>query len=257
MTTTCDSYDYDNVILYADDAPYKRINEQVRDAAAPTVKVLNVIGQRYLGCGSSGQTITIYGTPGNGLGHYLNGSTLEVFGNAQEAVGDTMNDGNIIVHGNVGDACGYGMRGGRILIEKDCGYRGGIHMKAYQQHVPVIVIGGKAGSFLGEYQAGGLILVLGIGQDGAYPVNNFCGTGMHGGKIVLHCAEAPTGLPRQVLVSEATEADLAEIAPHIEAYCQAFGTDTPNLVQTLQQQRYFVLTPNPEAGYHQLYTYEV
>ena len=45
--------------------------------------------------------------------------------------GDTMNDGDIIIHGNVGDACGYGMRGGRIFIQGDCGYRGGIHMKAY------------------------------------------------------------------------------------------------------------------------------
>lgn len=68
-----------------------------------------------------------------------------------------MNEGDIIIHGNVGDACGYGMRGGRIFIEGDCGYRGGIHMKAYQEHFPVVVIGGKAGSFLGEYQAGGLI----------------------------------------------------------------------------------------------------
>lgn len=255
MTTT--DYTPNRVIIYADDTHYKRVNAHVREAAASDVVVYNVIGQRYLGCGSAGQTITIYGTPGNGLGQYLNGSTLEVFGNAQEAVGDTMNEGDIIVHGNVGDACGYGMRGGRILIEKDCGYRGGIHMKAYQQHVPVIVIGGKAGSFLGEYQAGGLILVLGIGQNGAYPVNNFCGTGMHGGKIVLHCDEAPTGLPRQVLVNEATDADLAEIAPHIEAYCQAFREGASVWAQTLQQQRYFVLTPNPEAGYHQLYTYEV
>lgn len=59
-----------------------------------------------------------------------------MFGNAQEAVGDTMNEGDIIIHGNVGDACGYGMRGGRIFIEGDCGYRGGIHMKAYQEHFP-------------------------------------------------------------------------------------------------------------------------
>ena len=96
-----------------------------------------MIGQRYIGCGSSGKNITVHGTPGNGLGQYLNGSTLEVFGNAQEAVGDTMNEGDIIIHGNVGDACGYGMRGGRIFIEGDCGYRGGIHMKAYQEHFPV------------------------------------------------------------------------------------------------------------------------
>lgn len=231
---------------------YKQVNEQIRAIEDSEITVENVIGQRYLGCGSSGKTITIRGTAGNGLGQYLNGSTLEVFGNAQEAVGDTMNEGDIIVHGNVGDACGYGMRGGRILIEGDCGYRGGIHMKAYQDHFPVVVIGGKAGSFLGEYQAGGLILVLGIGQNGAYPVNNFCGTGMHGGKIVLRCDQAPAGLPRQVLVSEATDADRAAFAPYIDLFCKHFGGDA----EALKAQKYYVLSPNPEAGYRQLYTYE-
>lgn len=39
-------------------------------------------------------------------------------------------------------------------------------MKAYQDKQPVIVIGGRAGSFLGEYQAGGTILVLGQHTDG-------------------------------------------------------------------------------------------
>lgn len=231
---------------------YKQVNEQIRSITDSEITIENAIGQRYLGCGSSGKKITIHGTPGNGLGQYLNGSTIEVFGNAQEAVGDTMNEGDIIIHGNVGDACGYGMRGGRIFIEGDCGYRGGIHMKAYQQHYPVVVIGGKAGSFLGEYQAGGLILVLGIGQDGAYPASNFCGTGMHGGKIVLRCDKAPEGLPRQVLVSEATADDMDRITPYVEAFCRYFGGDA----KALLAQKYHVLSPNPEAGYHQLYTYE-
>lgn len=231
---------------------YQQLNEHIRAIDDTEITVDNVIGQRYLGCGAADRTFTIHGTPGNGLGQYLRGATIEVFGNAQEAVGDTMDDGEIIVHGNVGDACGYGMRGGRIFIEGDCGYRGGIHMKAYEQHFPAVVIGGKAGSFLGEYQAGGLILVLGIGQNGAYPAGNFCGTGMHGGKIVLRCDQAPAGLPRQVLVSQATQADLDGIAPYVEEYCRHFGGDATVLLG----QQYYVLTPNPEAGYHQLYTYE-
>ena len=144
------------------------------------------------------------------------------------------------------------MRGGKIYIKGDCGYRAGIHMKAYQQHFPVMVVGGKAGSFLGEYLAGGLILVLGIGQNGAYPVNNFCGTGMHGGKIVLRCDKAPTDLPRQVLVSEVSADDMTEFAPYIKEYAQLFDADAENLLS----QKYFVLTPNPEAGYKQLYTFE-
>ena len=105
---------------------YKQVNEQIRAAQDSEITVENVIGQRYIGCGSTDRKITVHGTAGNGLGQYLNGSTIVVFGNAQEAVGDTMNAGEIVVHGNVGDACGYAMRGGKIYIKGDCGYRAGI-----------------------------------------------------------------------------------------------------------------------------------
>ena len=49
-----------------------------------------------------------------------------------------------------------------------------------------------------------------------------------------------------------TEADRAELAPHVQAYCAHFGGDA----EALLAQKYFVLTPNPEAGYKQLYTFE-
>jgi len=35
-------------------------------------------------------------------------------------------------------------------------------MKEYGGRKPIIVIGGKAGGFLGEYMAGGIMLVLGL-----------------------------------------------------------------------------------------------
>lgn len=230
---------------------FQKLNEEIKACPDTEITLDNCNGQRYLASGLSGKKLTINGTPGNALGAYMNGSTVEVFGNAQDATGDTMNDGEVIIHGNCGDATGYGMRGGRILVEGNCGYRGGIHMKAYQDKLPVLVIGGQAGSFLGEYQAGGLIIVLGKGAGGKPPVSYFCGTGMHGGKIVLRCEEAPQGLPRQVLVSDATEADLSEIEPHIAAFCEHFGGDAGEILSG----RFFVLTPNPEAGYHQLYTF--
>ena len=75
-----------------------------------------------------------------------------------------MNDGRIIVHGSIGDAAGYAMRGGESHVQGDAGYRAGIHMKAYGDKLPALVIGGAAGSFLGEYQAGGVILVLGLSK---------------------------------------------------------------------------------------------
>ena len=106
-----------------------------------------------------------------------------VHGNAQDAVGDTMNAGRIIVHGSIGDAAGYAMRGGEIYVEGNAGYRAGIHMKAYGDKLPAMVIGGRAGSFLGEYQAGGVIIVLGLTESSRPIVSNFPCTGMHGGKL--------------------------------------------------------------------------
>lgn len=72
------------------------------------------------------------------------------------------------------------MRGGSIYVQGDAGYRAGIHMKAYRDKVPVLAVGGRAGSFLGEYQAGGYIVVLGLGGDGAPPVGRFCAAGCTG-----------------------------------------------------------------------------
>ena len=231
---------------------YQQLNETVRACADRDVTIDNVCGQRYIACAEKERRFTLYGTPGNGLAQYMDGATVEVFGNCQESVGDTMNQGEVVIHGSCGDACAYGMRGGRILIEGNVGYRAGIHMKAYMERHPVLIVGGTAGSFLGEYLAGGLIAVLGIGAGGAYPCRFFCGTGMHGGKIILRCDKAPSGLPRQVLVRAMTEADRAELAPHVRAYCEHFGGDP----EALLSQQYFVFTPNPEAGYKQLYTFE-
>jgi len=57
-------------------------------------------------------------------------------------------------------------------------------MKEYMEKKPIIVIGGKAGAFLGEYMAGGTIILLGIDiDDPKNIVGSYCGTGMHGGTI--------------------------------------------------------------------------
>lgn len=207
------------------------------------------IGQRYIGAGAGEGDYAIDQVPGNALGAYLDGAKIEVFCNAQDATGDTMNDGEIIVHGSSGDATGYAMRGGSIYIEKDAGYRCGIHMKEYETKVPVVVIGGRCGSFLGEYQAGGILLVLGIGWEDRCPVGNFCGTGMHGGRIYLRTTHLPPDLPEQVVVSDGTEEDLARIRPLIEKYCDYFGGEKDALLSS----HYYVLTPNTKNPYKQLY----
>ncbi|MCL2100265.1 MAG: hypothetical protein FWH22_00955 [Fibromonadales bacterium] len=206
-------------------------------------------GERFIGSGAKNVRITINGTPGNALGAYLDGGIIEVRGNAQDAVGDTMNEGKIIVHGRAGDALGYAMRGGSIFIKEDAGYRTGIHMKEYKEKKPAIIIGGKVGSFLGEYLAGGLIVVLGIGATDA-PVGNFTGTGMHGGKIFLRTkAELPL-LPKQVIKEIASEDDLKEIVPYLNEFSQYFGFDAEELLK----ESFYILKPNAKNPYKQLYT---
>ena len=119
---------------------YRALNEAIR-AAGPACRINGCLGQRFIGAGMSGRQVEIHGIPGNALGAYLGGGSITVCGNAQDAVGDTMNDGSIIIHGNVGDTVGYAMRGGEIYVQGNAGYRVGIHMKAYQDKQPVIVIG--------------------------------------------------------------------------------------------------------------------
>ena len=132
---------------------HRRLNEQIRHSPG-TLRITGCLGQRFIGAGAERGWLEITGTPGNALGAYLDGACIEVRGNAQDAVGDTMNDGRIIVHGSIGDAAGYAMRGGEIYVQGDAGYRAGIHMKAYGDKVPALVIGGKAGSSICAQTAG-------------------------------------------------------------------------------------------------------
>lgn len=230
---------------------FQNLNMRIRSSADKDVAINGCIGQRYIGTGVSDKKIVINGTPGNALGAYLNGGEIYVYGNAQDATGDTMNNGTIVIHGNAGDATGYAMRGGKIYIRGNTGYRAGIHMKAYMDFKPVIVIGGRAGSFLGEYQAGGIIIVLGQNDDGLPVINNFCGTGMHGGKIYLRCDKLPHKIPEQVCAEKIRGSDDAELIEAVRDYCGYFKEY--NLDELLDSE-YFVLTPNSENPYKRMYT---
>ena len=140
---------------------FAALNEKIR-STDEDCRITGCLGHRFIASGLGGRSIEIDGIPGNALGAYLSGASITVYGNAQDAVGDTMNDGRIVIHGNVGDAAGYAMRGGRIFVKGSAGYRTGIHIKAYADKLPVITVGESCGNFLGEYQAGGIIIVLGL-----------------------------------------------------------------------------------------------
>ena len=227
---------------------YKALNEALRQNTKD-ITLEECCGQRFIAAGMSDKNITINGVPGNALGAYLNGATITVNANAQDAVGDTMNEGKIIVHGNIGDAAGYAMRGGKIFVKGNAGYRAGIHMKAYKEKVPVMVIGGTAGSFLGEYQAGGVIIVLGLEAGDRKIVGYFPCTGMHGGKMFLRSDCRDISFPSQVTARPAEKADLAEIRTYISEFCEAFGYDAGEILSA----PFTVVTPDSKNPYKQMY----
>ena len=111
----------------------------------------------------------------------------------------------------------------------------------------MLVIGGKAGSFLGEYQAGGVIIVLNM-QNEERPVWYFPCTGMHGGKVFIRSGK-DVAFPPQVRSRIATEEDISEIENYIEEYCLLFGGNE----EEIKKQPFTVVTPNSNNPYKQLY----
>ncbi|MBQ2546759.1 MAG: glutamate synthase [Clostridia bacterium] len=227
----------------------RAINDAIREAG--NCLLTDCLGQRFLGAGMATEDITIEGIPGNALGAYCNGARITVHGSAQDAVGDTMNDGEIVVHGSIGDAAGYAMRGGKIFVRGNAGYRAGIHMKEYKEKVPLIVIGGCAGSFLGEYQAGGVIVVLGLGRDAADTpvVGDFPCTGMHGGRMFLRGDCGGIVFPPQVTARAATAEDMASIREPLEEFAALFGGDADELLAS----DFTVVTPDSRNPYQRMY----
>lgn len=227
---------------------YRLLNEIIRETEEDVV-VSSCYGERFIGCGASSKTIVVNGTPGNALGAYLDGATIIVNGNAQDAVGDTMNDGRIIIHGNAGDALGYAMRGGKIFVKGDAGYRTGIHMKEYKDKKPVIVVGGTVGSFLGEYMAGGLIVVLGLNSN-KFPCGFYAGTVMHGGEIYVGSFEKPCNIPKEVNVEEVDREGLEGIMDVLREFSGHFSVE----LEKILNRPFYRMTPDRTNPLKQLYT---
>lgn len=168
--------------------------------------------------------IQIYGTPGNDLAAFMDGPVIEVHGNTQDGVGNTMNDGKIIVYGRAGDIVGYSMRGGEIYIRDNVGYRCGIHMKEYMEKKPIIVVGGTAQDYLGEYMAGGILVVLGLNlnKDLVHKAR-FIGTGMHGGVIYLRGIAQSIG--KEVTTTPMKKEDYDQIEFLVDSFKKHFSIE--------------------------------
>lgn len=227
---------------------FRPANERVHAALEDNdVVTLNeVFAQRYLGCAMpEGKELYIHGIPGNDMAAYMDGGRIEVFGNAQDQIGNTMNHGTVIVHGRCGDAAGYAMRGGSIFIRDDCGWRVGIHMKQFQDRRPNVVIGGNAGNFLGEYLAGGVIVLLGTPGD-------YLATGMHGGVIYLRRKLDDAQVLPGLMQEPVDQDDLAILVPLLEEYNEHFAEELGAPIDA-SGEGFFRLRPESSRPYASLY----
>lgn len=225
---------------------FELINEMIINSQDSAVTIDNCCGERFIGAGCSDKKITINGIPGNALGAYLDGGTIVVNGNVQDAVGDTLNEGKIIVYGDAGDALGYAMRGGKIFVKGRSGYRTGVHIKEYGDKKPFIIIGKTAGDFLGEYQAGGVIIVLNVNNE-KNPVGNYAANGIYGGCIFVR-SDKPINIDEAKTHCEKVEPD-DETKNLIKEFCETFNYDYHNIIHST----YYKISPNTQNPYKKMY----
>ena len=222
------------ITINADGMHYTPLNKAIRAAiqdGATEITLDHVNGQRFIGNGIRGDDVTIIvnGVPGGDLCMFMSGPTCIVHANAEHAPGNTMDKGEIFIHGSAGDAVAHSMRGGEVYVRDSIGYRGGIHMKEYHEKFPVLVVGTSARAFLGEYMAGGILIVLGRENDQPPVDERGVGTGIHGGEIFIR-GEVPDhilgiGAEKKPFTKE----DRETIRPYIEKYCREFGINEPDL----------------------------
>jgi glutamate synthase domain-containing protein 3 len=196
--------------------------------------------------------VEVFGTPGNDLGAFMDGPVVEVFGNAQDGCGNTMNSGSIIVHGNAGDITGFSARGGEIHVRGDVGYRVGIHMKEYKDKMPAVAIGGTAQDFLGEYMAGGVLIVLGLNLEENEPHRaNFIGTGMHGGVIYIRGKVEDHQLGKEVSQLGINDDDRGVLGKYVGKFANYFGYNAEDILSA----EFTKLLPLSHRPYGRLYAY--
>ena len=234
---------------------YKELNRLIRDGIERGVKKFfleNVNGQYYIGDGIQGDdvVITVNGVPGNDLGAFMDGPTIIANNNVQDNVGNTMNAGRILINGDAGDVVGYGMRGGRIYISGNAGYRVGIHMKGYNEQMPVIIIGGKVGSFFAEYMAGGIIILLGMNDDSEEFDSEYFASGMHGGIIYLRKKIDFSKYSKEVELYEADAKDVSSIGKYLTEYAESFNIPVENITD----KPFYKIVPSSARPYAHLYT---
>jgi glutamate synthase domain-containing protein 3 len=109
-------------------------------------------------------------------------NTVVARGNVADDCCDAMNGGLLKIFGDAGDVLGQALSGGKIYITGNVGNRTCIQMREYGDSIPHVVIMGKFDDYLGEYMAGGTILVL---SSNSGNFGKYIGSGMLGGRIFI------------------------------------------------------------------------
>ena len=125
-------------------------------------------------------------------------------------------------------------------------------MKEYGDKKPTLVIGGTAQDFLGEYMAGGILIILGLNlKEGETHRANYIGTGMHGGVIYLRGNVADFQLGKEVGVAELDEQDRLNLEKYVGEFASHFSYNAKEILK----HKFIKLFPLYLRPYGRLYTY--
>lgn len=119
-------------------------------------------------------------------------------------------------------------------------------MKQFEDKCPAIVIGGDAGSFLGEYMAGGIIILLG-------KPGNYLATGMHGGVIYMKHQLADDDIPTGLVQEAVDDDDRAVLRTLLGRYNEYFSADLGGKEVEATGEGFFRLKPASSRPYASMY----
>ena len=103
-------------------------------------------------------------------------------------------------------------------------------MKEYQDIKPKLVIGGTAQDFLGEYMAGGVLVLLGL-NGSLYHKAKFIGTGMHGGVIYVRGSVESHQLGKEVGIDDLAKADWQMLKKLVAEFAAHFNYDADEILK--------------------------
>ncbi|AWR97661.1 glutamate synthase [Acidianus sulfidivorans JP7] len=184
-TFTTNNYDIDaRNIGYKD--LNKKIIEVINNKNKREITIINVLGHRFIGINfpRAGVKLNLYGVVGNSMANLNENNEFYVYGNVADDCCDTMQGGKVVIKGDARDVLGQAFQSGYIFVRGNVGNRVGIQMRQYKDRKPYLIVGGMADDYVGEYMAGGMILIFGKGIRGE-PIGNYVGTGMVRGKILI------------------------------------------------------------------------